>query len=207
MNGALAVSAEFVSSVALLTRPTLLDALRTATVDVHERLHVHRGLAAVQNGIIDRKAYTALLIRLYGFHSSFEVATKLAPHRTTWLERDLEVLGINADNRATLPRCASFPEQALPEYILGARYVVEGSALGGRGLARQLDDLLGPELMAGRRFFSGHGSATGAVWRDFLKQVSAVPDSGTKRASVVEGAINTFATFEQWLKNWDGKHG
>jgi heme oxygenase len=192
-----------VSSVALLTQPTLLDTLRLSTAGVHERLHGHLGLAAVQAGTIDRKAYRALLMRLYGFHRPFEVAARLAPQRTTWLESDLEVLGVNADKRAALPRCASFSEKALREFILGARYVVEGSALGGRSLARQLDDLLGPDMMAGRQFFSGYGSATGVVWRDFLMQLSAVPDVGTKRATVVEGAIETFAVFEQWLKGWD----
>jgi len=203
VSGVLATPTESASLVVPLTQPTLLDTLRLSTAGVHERLHGHRGLAAVQAGTIDRKAYRALLMRLYGFHRPFEVAARLARQRTTWLESDLEALGVNADKRAALPRCAFFSEEALSEFILGARYVVEGSALGGRSLARQLDDLLGPDVMTGRRFFSGHGSATGVVWRDYLMELSAVPDVGTKRAAVVEGAIETFAVFEQWLEGWD----
>ena len=189
----------------LPTQSTLLDALRSATKNVHERLHGHRGLAAVQAGTIDIVDYTALLRRLYGFHRPFEVAMRAAPHRTTWLESDLAVLGVDAGKRMSLPRCGVFPEKATRESLLGARYVIEGSALGGRGLARQLDGLLGPGVTAGRRYFSGHGSSTGAIWRDYLLRLTAVPDVGTKRKAVVEGAVQTFAVFEQWLAGWDNE--
>lgn len=207
MNGALAAITEPVVGRRLSTQPKLRDALRLATEDVHERLHAHPGLASVQAGAIDIKAYTALLSRFYGFHRPFEITARLVPHRTTWLERDLAALGVDADKRATLPRCAAFPETALHEYILGARYVVEGSALGGRGLARQLDDLLGVGVVAGRHFFSGYGAETGRVWRDYLTRLEAVPDVGMKWAAVVKGATETFAIFEQWLEKWDNGHG
>ena len=63
----------------------------------------------------------------------------MEPIRTNWLERDLADLGIDPGSLGALPRTLAFPAQLSPEYLLGARYVVEGSALGGRGLARQLD--------------------------------------------------------------------
>ena len=190
-----------------LMRPTLQDSLRSATAVVHERLHAHPGLAAVQAGTIDLRAYAALLSRLYGFHQAFELTAGIPPQRTNWLENDLAVLGFDTVKRAALPRCAAFPEPALKEYILGARYVVEGSALGGRSLARQLDELLGVGAVAGRHFFSGYGAETGRVWRDYLAHLEAVPDLGMKWATVVQGATETFAIFEQWLEKWDDGHG
>jgi len=185
---------------------SLRELLRTATREVHERLHKHRALAAVQSGIIDRKAYTSLLSRLYGFHRPFEVAGRLAPNRTRWIESDLAVLGMDCPARASLPRCLALPSSASSEYRLGARYVVEGSALGGRSLGRQLDNLLGAGVVAGRRFFTGHGAATGDVWRDYLTQLAAVPDVALKHAAVLDGATETFAIFEQWLEGWDDGH-
>jgi len=113
----------------------LRDALRAATADVHERLHCHDGLAAVQAGTIDREAYQQLLSRLYGFYRPFEAAAQLSPERTRWLEVDLDALGVCATLRDTLPRCTAFPPRFSPDHVLGARYVVEGSALGGRGMA------------------------------------------------------------------------
>ena len=206
MNAELATMTQPVVGRRRVGQSTLHDALRSATAVVHERLHGHPGLAAVQLGTINLSAYTALLSRLYGFHRPFELTAGLAPQRTNWLESDLAELGVDADKRAALPRCSAFSEVAPHEFILGARYVVEGSALGGRGLARQLDDLLGVGVVAGRHFFSGHGAETGRVWRDYLAHLEAVPDVEMKWAAVVEGATDTFAIFEQWLEKWDDGH-
>ncbi|WP_188449269.1 biliverdin-producing heme oxygenase [Sphingomonas psychrolutea] len=184
----------------------LHDALRAATSTIHERLHHHPGLAAVQSGTIGKAAYTALLCRLYGFHQPFERTRKLSPERTNWLNRDLIDLGVDPTALAALPRAAAFPVNASPDYLLSARYVVEGSALGGRGLARQLDGLLGSGVTAGRRFFTGHGAQTGAVWRAYLDQVSRVPPGPSTRTAVVAGATDTFAIFEQWLEGWNDRH-
>lgn len=186
--------------------PTLRDVLRSATSTPHERLHRHEGLAAVAAGTIDRPGYIALLGRLYGFHHSFELAAKAFPERTRWLGIDLATLGVDAAMLARLPRCTVFPAIASPEYLLGASYVVEGSALGGRGLARQLDGLLGTGTLAGRRFFSGHGAETGAVWRDYLSRLSAASTATASRATIVAGAVETFTIFEQWLAGWNKQH-
>lgn len=183
----------------------LRDVLRSATSKPHERLHRHDGLAAVAAGTINRSAYTALLGRLYGFHHSFELAAKHIPERTQWLEIDLATLGVDAATLAELPRCTVFPAIASPDYLLGASYVVEGSALGGRGLARQLDGLLGTGNIAGRRFFSGHRTETGEVWRSYLARLSAASTATASRAAIVAGAVETFTIFEQWLEGWN-KH-
>ncbi len=185
-----------------LASTELRDALRVATADVHERLHHHVGFAAVQSRSIDHGAYTALLSRLYGFYRPFEAATQLSPERTRWLEIDLADLGVSPEVREELPRC-TFPHLFSADHILGARYVVEGSALGGRGMARQLDALLGPGVTAGRQFFSGHGAATGAVWREYLALLAEVPCSALRRTAIIAGANATFATFEQWLTGWN----
>jgi heme oxygenase (biliverdin-IX-beta and delta-forming) len=185
----------------------LREALRAATSEVHERLHGHDGFAAVQAGTIDGKAYRHLLSRLYGFYRPFEAAARLAPQRTRWLEQDLEALGVCAVSRVTLPRCAAFPPRLCPDHVLGARYVVEGSALGGRGMARQLDALLGPGVMAGRQFFSGHGADTGSAWRDYLALLAREPRPMPQCSAIIDGANATFATFEHWLAGWNIDHG
>lgn len=177
--------------------------MRSATSKSHERLHQHEGLSAVAAGTIDLSAYTALLCRLYGFHHSFELAAQPLPERTRWLETDLATLGVDAAMLAILPRCTGFPALASPDYLLGASYVVEGSALGGRGLARHLDGLLGTGISAGRRFFSGHGTETGEVWRTYLARLSAASTSTASRAAIVAGAVETFTIFEQWLEGWN----
>ena len=182
---------------------SLRDILRSATSKSHERLHQHEGLSAVAAGTIDLSAYTALLCRLYGFHHSFELAAQPLPERTRWLESDLATFGVDTTMLAGLPRCTVFPALASPDYLLGASYVVEGSALGGRGLARQLDGLLGTGTIAGRRFFSGHGTETGEIWRSYLAQLSAASTAAGPRAAIIKGAVETFTIFEQWLEGWN----
>ncbi|WP_010165373.1 biliverdin-producing heme oxygenase [Sphingomonas sp. PAMC 26617] len=192
--------------VLLPPAPAILrDALRGATAEVHERLHHHVGFAAVQAGTIDLGTYITLLSRLYGFYRPFEAAAQLAPERTQWLEIDLAELGVSHEVCERLPRC-TFPQLFSPDHILGARYVVEGSALGGRGMARQLDGLLGTGATAGRQFFSGHGAATGAVWREYLALLSAFPSSTLRHTTIIDGANATFATFEQWLTGWNNNY-
>lgn len=207
MTRGLVTSFKCPSRSAVSPEPNLRDQLRAATSEVHERLHSHPGLAAVQSGDIGKAAYTALLCRLHGFHRPFEAAANLPPDRTIWLERDLTDLGVDVAALASLPLAAAFPAQASPEYLLGARYVVEGSALGGRGLALQLDGLLGVGVTAGRRFFAGHGAQTGEVWRAYLEQLSGVRSEPAVQTEIVAGATRTFAIFEQWLQGWNNRYG
>ena len=192
--------------VDLPSAPALRDALRLATSEAHERLHHHPGFAAVQAGTIDHAAYTALLSRVYGFYRPFEAAAQVEPQRTQWLELDLTALGVDAARREALARCTAFPARLSPDYVLGARYVVEGSSLGGRGMARQLDVLLGSEASDGRRFFSGYGSETGAVWREYLLRIAELSGAEQTRAGIVAGATATFAIFELWLDGWNNNH-
>ena len=178
-------------------------ALRSATHDIHERLHGHPALAAVQDGTIDRVAYRRLLERLYGFHISFERAARIKPERSVWLERDLAALGINPERLAALPLCRGFPTMVLPEALLGALYVVEGSALGGVALARGLDGLVGVGVLDGRRFFTGHKSETGSAWRAYLARLSGTPHTAEQQATIIATATATFALFEGWLGGWN----
>jgi heme oxygenase len=176
--------------------------LRVATDDVHRRLHRHSGFAVVQDGTISRSEYTKLLVRLFGFHRAFEDAARIGNERSERLALDLEALL----GRRWVPEAAS-PDRDMPtldsnERVLGALYVVEGSALGGRGLAKDLDRLLGSGKPAGRHFFEGRGSATGAGWRDFVDRLDRVSTEPVARAAVIEAAIETFSVFETWLAGW-----
>ena len=181
----------------------LRQALRAATHEIHERLHQHPGLAAVQDGAIDSLAYRRLLARLYGFHIAFERAARLQPERSVWLEMDLAALGMTPERRAALPLCRGFPAVVSPEALLGALYVVEGSALGGVTLARGLKGLVGVGVLDGRRFFTGYQSETGRAWRVYLARLSATDWTGEQQATIISTATTTFALFECWLGGWN----
>jgi heme oxygenase (biliverdin-IX-beta and delta-forming) len=183
----------------------LRERLQAATRGVHDRMHGHPGFAAVLDGTIDRPRYSALLIRLYGFYLPFEAAAGLTPHRTSWLAHDLQHINHDARVLAVAPQCP-MPRYQTAHHITGALYVVEGSALGGRAMARSLDALLGVGTNAGRRFLLGHGADTGNAWRAFLTTLAHVPTDPSSQCGVVNAAVDTFATFEEWLNGWDTAH-
>jgi len=176
--------------------------LRAATQDVHDRLHRHAGFAAIQDATIGLAEYQNLIVRLHGFYVPFEAAAGIGPDRSTWLAGDLAALGLARPLQA-LPRCPHVPRLDSAHLRLGALYVVEGSALGGRDLARGLDRLLGKDVTAGRQFFIGRGPGTGEAWRGYLAQLSAAPSGPPVRAEIIKGAVETFAAFEHWMDGWN----
>jgi len=181
---------------------SLRQSLRAATSEIHARLHLHAGFAAIQDGTIDLAAYRSLLVRLYGFHVSFEAAAGIPNDRSGWLEDDLAVVSMGGHTLATVPRCAALPEFDKPARRLGAIYVIEGSTLGGRHLARNLDSLFGPIGSAGRRFFLGRGADTNTAWKAFLARMTFSARAPADRRETVEAAVGTFGIFQEWMDGW-----
>ena len=80
-------------------------------------------------------------------------------------------------------------------------YVVEGSALGGHGLARQLSGLMGEATLSGRRFFASDGADTSRTWRAFVDRIDLVDQR--EWTIVIDAAIATFCCFEIWMDGWE----
>ena len=180
---------------------SLRHLLRETTHEIHQRLHLHDGFAAIQDETIDRSAYQNLIVRLYGFHLPFELAAGFERERSGRLEEDLRALGLDPGDRA-VPICRHLPRLDSTERRLGALYVVEGAALGGRELAKGLNGLLGATGTEGRRFFMGRGPGTAQGWRDYLALLSAASTEPSAQAEVISAAVETFAVFEDWLSGW-----
>ena len=189
----------------MTVRPSLLSLLRDATRETHQRLHGHAGFSAIQSGTATTDQYLWMLRRLYGFHRAYEQAALCGVVRTTWLETDLMTLGETPHSLYLLPRCADLPRLETLNQRLGARYVVDGSALGGREMARGLDGLLGAGVPAGRRFFLGHGAATGDVWRQVMALLADAPETDQAQTEIVNAAAATFSAFERWAAGWSDK--
>jgi len=157
---------------------------------------------AVRDGTIDLNAYQLLLARLYGFHLPFESMIDCQAERSTWLEDDLAALRVSGAALAALPRCTELPRFETVASQLGALYVIEGSALGGRSLSKGLDPVLGLGVAEGRRFFTGRGAGTAPAWDRFLTRLSAMAGDPKAREQMMAAAIRTFEVFEDWLNGW-----
>ncbi len=188
--------------------------LRIATQDAHERLHGHDGLAAVASGTIGLKLYSALLARLWGFHSAFEARMRAAAlqftftsdladrRRAEMLAVDLSALGWDRAAIAALPQCQTVLRPRDAGEAFGALYVIEGSTLGGVQLARALQSATAAHGVDARRFFLGYGERNGAMWRAFLAQLEDHAKALGAEASILRGANRTFADFEIWMRDW-----
>lgn len=182
--------------------------LRHATAAVHERLHGVPVFAALAAGQLDKARYVRLLGRLHGFHDPFEAAIDQAGspglrpaewRRAHLLRSDLAALGQTEAAIRQLPRYPVVGCQWTPARAMGALYVIEGSTLGGRLLARQLDHLVPADGDCGRSFLLA-GTDTGHVrWRDFCTVLDRCGTDPASRAEMVTGAVETFRCFEAWF--------
>ena len=115
--------------------------------------------------------------------------------RSESLALDLAALGLDRAAIARLPLCATIARPSNAAELLGARYVVEGSALGSQLIARALE----PSFGENRRFFL---SQPGNAWRvltDLLETLAGNPPA-IEAAAGAARAI--FLNFEMWMDGW-----
>jgi heme oxygenase len=164
-------------------------ALRDATSAVHQRLHEARPFAAIAEARLGLEGYRDLLGKIAAFHFTVGAELEVSPDRTQLLMRDLDALGGGAADRV------DWTGPATGAAKLGCAYVVEGSALGGKIIYRQLDYLFG-ERPQGRLFFRGLPRDS-ARWRSLCRQLEVEGREPGALAEMIAGATGAFALFEQ----------
>jgi heme oxygenase (biliverdin-IX-beta and delta-forming) len=177
--------------------------VRSETSVWHDRVDA---VAGGPNTVESRGGYIDLLGRLYELHTSFEsrladprlhgawrhLGIDLPVHRRAHLcADDLETLGAAPANT---PVTSS--SLATSGHALGCLYVLEGSSLGGRVVARIVRDRIGNVPVA---FFTGRGRAKLAPWTSVLKALTRFDTEGGDGDTVIAGACDTFATFASHL--------
>lgn len=160
---------------------SLLARLRAATHHDHHRLDRHPRLSRLLDRDLDREGYADALAGLYGAQSSLEAAVCLGLERlgvspsdsggycldarAPALRDDLARLGANPAGCPMTP--LAVPERL--ETLIGLLYVLEGSRLGARVIARHVRASLGPA--APLRFFAeADGAAHWLGWRAFAER-------------------------------------
>jgi heme oxygenase (biliverdin-IX-beta and delta-forming) len=163
-------------------------------------------------------SYARLLSALYPLYAFIEARLEafaewhaldppldvLQRRRSHLLVADLRVLGVGADpdraEDAALPRIGQFAS------AFGALYVIEGSRLGGRVLARQVAAAVGVPAEGALTFLrGGDPSDVGVLWKELraaLDGYAARADARTRDA-IVSGAVDTFGCFDRQLAGWE----
>ena len=188
--------------------PSLRQALREASADVHHRLESRLPLTSES---LTLSGYTQLLEAFYGFYRPLEARldadASCIPglewglrRKTSLLEEDLRSLGLDAADVAAVPSCPSLPPLDHRAATLGCLYVLEGSTLGGQITGRAIKTRFGFGPDHGARFLLPYGEDTGRMWRSFLgilSEADAQPPSFHARAC--SAAVETFSALERWF--------
>jgi heme oxygenase (biliverdin-IX-beta and delta-forming) len=188
------------------------DILRQATHAAHQRLHEEPHLATLVAGAADRCGLQDVYARLYGFYHPLEEYLQRSPHaegcgldlheraRSALLRVDLASLGVSEAEIDRLPLCGALPELTSPAALVGCVYVLDGSRLGGKVIARALAPLFPDDAAAGRCFFLWSGKATGRLWRETCETIEQRGLEPGVLHDMIRSARATFTLLEQWLK-------
>lgn len=157
--------------------------LRAATASAHAALD-----ARFTDGLQAPARYAAYLLGMHRTVAAFEslpaqAATPGALPRTALLRADLDALGL-------VPLAPAVFALAGPAQWHGARYVIEGSALGAGML---LNKLRAQDASRPLHFLQAH-ARPGAHWRAVLAALEAFPE--TQVPALCAGALRIFAVAE-----------
>jgi heme oxygenase len=178
--------------------------LKEETADAHRQVEERVPVFRLGFSLDD---YGKLLESFYGFWAplesklsqlaSLEVAELDLEGRfkSSLLEEDLRFLGRDP---AVVRRCDALPVVDTFLRGVGCLYVLEGSTLGSRFIARQLEESLQLQEASGASFFNAYGESVGRRWMEFRSFV-AVRVKPENTDEVVISARQTFQCFYEWL--------
>lgn len=189
--------------------------LRASTTDCHKQLELNNLSQALLSNNVNDAIYCSYLIQLYSFVKGFEQYTypKLSQHflnindrkKALFIEEDLKALGI-AFEKHTLLEEAFFRDTYSDVYLAaGALYVLEGSTLGGQIIVKHLHKAMTSGFV-NTAYFSGYQQRTGSMWKEFLQQLTALPQSTQQEQQITKGAVTTFKIIDGLLSNNNEKN-
>lgn len=187
--------------------PEVLDALRARTRAAHERIERGVALARGEGDVADLRRF---LERLHGLHVPLEERLARLPwaqvgldfeerRKAALLARDLVALGHDVASIASLPRCERLPGADELPRGLGCLYVIEGSMLGGRVLARSLRGRLGPAARGALGFFDAYGERLESLWEGLVRTLDVAARDRRARTALLDAAQETFDCAQRWL--------
>lgn len=171
------------------------QALRAATRDIHERLDKAAVLQPLVRPDITAAQYRAALSVLYGFHAPVERSLGGDGARLGLLRADLATLGVDPD---ALPLMEGAPPLDSAPARLAARYVLDGSAHGGRAMLPGIGRALGYDAGHGARFLASDGLDMTGAWKALLVRLEEELADPEPRWIACDTAVALFGALERW---------
>lgn len=151
--------------------------------------------------------YAAILRMFYGFFKPLEeqiagvISTDFLPDissrkKAHLAEQDLQRLADQAGEELSIAK--SLPSINNLRQAFGALYVLEGSTLGGRYIAKMLAKNQANLPAAAMSFFEGYGEATGPMWLAFQQKLNEFTPEETPE--IIAAANETFIKMKAWMQ-------
>lgn len=176
---------------------TFLEQLRAATGASHQRLEALPVSASITSPSIVTTDYIHYLKLMHAVMADTErqvfpiVATLFDDlelrRKTRLIESDLA----DFEAKAEQPEPVFKDDFSLP-FALGMFYTVEGSALGGRFILKNVEAHLGLTAEHGARYFAGYGNHTGSFWKKFLNVLTEYETESGHSDEIIAGANYAF---------------
>lgn len=181
--------------------------LRDATRELHTRLDSNPVLFPLQSSTITLAEYQQALQALYPINAATEasigeyIQNRYLPfdfdswRRTSELARDLAYYEIQ-------PAATAWPGPTITSdgEVVGCLYVLAGSAIGGRAILKNVNEVLGVTPDTGGRFFHGYGKEFPALWKRFWQ--AAAEHCPPDQAAAATGSATDL--FQSYLDQLDG---
>lgn len=185
----------------------VLRRMREATWPVHERLHLHPVLRPLTQRRPTPEGYLGAVRALYGFVIPMEpllgAEAEGRTARAPLLAADLDCLaeggGQPGRDRPEPPLAGNLPSLATAAARLGCRWVLDGSAHGGRAMLPHLQRSLGVGPDRGAAYFASAGIDLAAERGSLQVLLDRFVTNEDTCQEAVEAAGATFAALERWL--------
>lgn len=176
----------------------MLSTLRQATKIQHEQLESENLANKIMDHSITKEEYKLLLFQNYlAYKASENEIQKFLPEqvsdKATTIHKDLQNMGMtNMDDTLDFT-CTSEAE------AIGAAYVIEGSAMGGMLIGKEIANCEALQDLPEQNFFNGKRDSIKS-WNQFLKFVRSREFSETETEIAAKKAKETFELFGRAFK-------
>jgi heme oxygenase len=190
----------------------ILEEIKSRTAQSHLRVEQSELMRPIGDQTLTHESYALILRKFYGFFQPLEEAIgslggveRVLPdlpgrRKASLLLQDLQALGKTAQPAGPISLCPDLPEISSLSRAMGCLYVMEGSTLGGKFIAKQVQETLNlPPEAPGTAFFSGYGKETGTRWKVFRESLVQYSEDTGEEATIIQAAEDTFMTLEKWF--------
>ncbi len=171
----------------------MLNRLREETEILHREIEKDNLANKIMDHSISLEEYSLLLLQNYIAYerAEAEIANHLESYKsekTSRLHEDLKNLGVSDCQYEIHFSCKNEAE------AIGAAYVIEGSAMGGMLIGKEIKNCSSLESLPQQYFFNGERSSMNG-WNSFLKMLRSREFTETEIEQATEKAKETFKLF------------